>query len=151
MAQNGFQSGKLEKNRVPKRDQFRNPFWHGFWMDFKLKMEVSWGPWKAPWHYYSKVFGVYIVSKLEIVTGPLGDPVLVPKRPPFWSPKPSKFFQRAAKRDFGASQDGTGSSSWLERQLAPSVGSSSPRDGDDPLRSTLTANTTMAVLVTESG
>ena len=93
---------------VPKRDQFRNPFWHGFWMDFKLKMEVFWGPWKAPWHYYSSVFGVYIVSKLEIVPGPLGGPVLVPKRPPFWNQKSSKFFQRAAKRDFGASQDGTG-------------------------------------------
>ena len=58
MAQNGFQSGKLEKNMVPKRHQFRNPFWHGFWIDMKLKMQVFGGPWKAPWHYYSNVFGV---------------------------------------------------------------------------------------------
>ena len=99
MAQNGFQSGKLEKNRVPKRDQFRDPFWHGFWMDFKLKMEVFWGPWKAPWHYYSSVFGVYIVSKLEIVPGPLGGPVLVPNGPHL-EPKIEQIFPKGGQEGF---------------------------------------------------
>ena len=57
----------------------------------KLKMQVFGGPWKAPWHYYSNVFGVYIVPKLEIVPGPLGGSVLASKRPPFLSRKSINF------------------------------------------------------------
>ena len=96
---------------------------------FKLKMEVFWGPWTAPWHYYSSVFGVYIVSKLEIVPGPLGAPILVPKGLSCWSQKSGKFFQRAAKRDFGASQDGTngeekGVQKWTPKKIGQKSGES---------------------------
>ena len=103
----------------------------------KLKMQVFGGPWKAPWHYYSNVFGVYIVPKLEIVPGPLGGSVLASKRPPFLSQKSNNFFQRAAKRGFGASQDDTegeekGVQKWTQKKIGQKSGESQKQASRPP-------------------
>ena len=73
---------------------------------------------------------------MEIVPGPLGGPVWVPERPPFWSQKWNIIFERAAKRDFGASQDGTegvkeGVQKWVPKKVGQKSGES-PKQASRP-------------------
>ena len=74
-------------------------------MEFQLKIMVSGKVPGAIWHYYSNGFRVLKGSALQLAAEPL--------RNPFWRPflthseakNPNKIVQRAARRDFRATQD----------------------------------------------
>ena len=95
--------------RVPKRSPFWDQFWNQFWHQFQLKIIVFGKVPRAIWHYYNNGFRVVKGFALEPRTEPLRNPVWARFWSPFWSPNPNKICKRAAKRDFGAAREDTGS------------------------------------------
>ena len=119
MAQNDPASEKHRKQGIPKRIPFWDQFRNQFWVEFELKIMVSGKVPGAIWHYYSNGFRVLKGSALELAAEPLWDPIWTQFWKLFWDPNPSKISQRAAKRDFGATQkarevEKTGVQKWTQ-------------------------------------
>ena len=74
-------------------------------MEFELKIMVFGKVPRATWHYYSNGFRVLKGSALLLAAEPLRDPFWTPFWNPFWSQNPNKIVQRAARRDFRATQE----------------------------------------------
>ena len=132
MAQNGPSSEKPGKKGVPKRIPFWDQFRHQFWMEFKLKIIVLGKVSRAIWYYKNSSFRVFKGSALQLAAEPLRDPFWTPFWRPFWSQNPNKIVRRAAKRDFGATQEARegeekGVQKWAQKRIAKkSVGSRKP-------------------------
>ena len=122
MAQNGPSSEKPRKKGVPKRIPFWDQFRNQFWMEFELKIMVFGKAPRAIWHYYSNGFRVLKGSALQLAAEPLRDPFWKPFWSPFWSQNPNKISQRAAKTDFGATQEARkgeqkGVQKWAQKRI----------------------------------
>ena len=74
-------------------------------MEFELKIMVFGKVPGAIWHYYSNGFRVLKGSALQLAAEPPQDPFWKPFWSPFWSQNPNKIARRAAKTDFGATQE----------------------------------------------
>ena len=105
MAQNDPSSEKPRKQGIPKRIPFWDQFRNQFWVEFELKIMVSGKVPGAIWHYYSNGFRVLKGSALLLAAEPLRDRFWTPFWSTFWSQNPNKIVQRAARNDFGATQE----------------------------------------------
>ena len=128
---------KLKKNRVQKRDPFWDQFWNQFWHQFQLQIIVFGKVPRAIWHYYSSGFRVLKGSALQLAAEPLRDPFWTPFWRPFWSQNPNKIVRRAARSDFGATQEASegekkGVQKWAEKRIDKKTVGSRKRDRSRP-------------------